>query len=912
MKLLDKLRPQPGWESADPSDRVAAVRELIDDDETQQLLVQIAHNDDDPSVRREAVDRIEDLDALVGIIKSDSDGAVREQAQGVVRGLVIEAEDAAQGESGVGALSDEHDLIAVARTARLESVSRSALTRLTDQRSLGSVARRATRGAIAQEALARLDDFDEIQSVAVKTDDKSIALLAFDRLIEGNLTRDVLEHVGKRAKQKAVQRRARAALSALDALVQPPPPSDHARVCDELDALANETDLDRGRNALDRVLARWADVDGVPDDAVAARFSAARDVAESRLATLEAAAVASRPPATADEDTESKPAVAQTAPVSETDVDLVETVVAELEQLVAADTKVVPPQRWAELDARWRELMSKAEAAPEGDGRLAELRRRRDAVDQRRKLLIDEATASQQRTEQEALQRIRQRCRTLEGLVAAENLGLAEGERQLRAARRLLDNPGPLPRKHRDEATRKLRHAHTQLLGRVRELRDFADWQRWANLGIQESLCGRMEALAERPDETFVVQFKDIMSRWRQAADVPKDRGEALWQRFKKAHDEVYPRYQQQLDKQAAEREGNLAKLTALVEEAEQLANSSDWLKTVQRVTQLQAEWKSTGAAPRKQQRQLWTRFRSACSTFFSRRKADLTDRKKQWAQNLADKEALCTTVEAFAESDDLTAAIADVKRAQAKWKTIGPVRRNRSDALWQRFRSASDAVFERARQKESAASAERAAVLEALCVEVEALSELPSDDASSKDLAEKVRALQQRWREAPEVPPSLRQGLSTRFGQALARLAAAHPDSFRGTDLDPARQRKRLEELCKRIEAVKPSTDLAEKGASPAEILASKWRDALASNLMGARVNEAAERRAAVDEVKRAKQDYRRIGKVSGEKGQRLVERFHAACDQVLKWAAPEKPNKAPRTDGSARSSEPRPDGQP
>ena len=140
---------------------------------------------------------------------SDSDGAVRADARGVVRDLVIEAEDAAQGESGVGALSDEHDLIAVARTARLEAVSRSALSRLTDQRALGSVARRATRGAIAKEALAKLDDHDEIQAVAVKTDDKTIALLAFDRLTEGHLTRDVLEHLGKLAKQKAVQRRAR-------------------------------------------------------------------------------------------------------------------------------------------------------------------------------------------------------------------------------------------------------------------------------------------------------------------------------------------------------------------------------------------------------------------------------------------------------------------------------------------------------------------------------------------------------------------------------------------------------------------------------------------------------------------------------------------------------------------------------
>ena len=910
MKLLDKLRPQPGWESADPTTRVAAVRDLVDDDGAQQVLLQIAQNDDDPSVRREAVVRIGDLDALVGIIESDSDGAVRADARGVVRDLVIEAEDAAQGESGVGALSDEHDLIAVARTARLEAVSRSALSRLTDQRALGSVARRATRGAIAKEALAKLDDHDEIQAVAVKTDDKTIALLAFDRLTEGHLTRDVLEHLGKRAKQKAVQRRARAALSALDALVKPPPPSPHAGVCDRLDALANETDLDRGRSALDHLLERWADLDGAPEVDVAQRFAAAREAAESRLAELEAVAAASRPPAPAHVDPKPAPEPPAPASLSEEQLASVETVVVELEKLVGAERKVVSAARWAELDTQWRELMSEYGLDAKPDDRLSELRRRRDAVEQRRTVLLNEAAVSHQRAEQEGLQRIQQRCRALETLAASEDLGLAEGERQLRTARRLLDDPGPVPRKHRDQTMRKLRHAHTQLLGRVHELRDFADWQRWANLGIQESLCRRMEALVESPDEArdLVQQFRDIMVGWRQAADVPKDRGEELWQRFKKAHDAVHPRYQDDLDKQAAERDENLAKLTALVEEAEKLADSSDWLRTVQRISHLQTQWKSIGAAPRKQQRQLWTRFRAACNTFFSRRKADLADRKKQWAENLTRKEALCASAEALAESDDLMAAIAEVKRMQAAWKTIGPVRRSRSDALWQRFRSASDAVFERARQKEQAASAERVAVLEALCSEVEALAEAHSDNASAEGLAGKVRELQQRWRVAPEVPSNLRRALSTRFGQGLAHLAAAHPDAFRGTELDPNRQLRRLEELCKRVEAVKPSADLTENGASPAEILASKWRDTLASNLMGARIDEAAERRTAVDEVKRAKQDYRRIGTVSGEKGQQLAQRFRTACEQVLRWAASGKPEKTPGAGGTKRRSGSRP----
>lgn len=47
MKLLEKLRPAPDWESPDPSTRAAAVRDLDDDDGTQQLFLELARDDAD-------------------------------------------------------------------------------------------------------------------------------------------------------------------------------------------------------------------------------------------------------------------------------------------------------------------------------------------------------------------------------------------------------------------------------------------------------------------------------------------------------------------------------------------------------------------------------------------------------------------------------------------------------------------------------------------------------------------------------------------------------------------------------------------------------------------------------------------------------------------------------------------------
>ena len=488
------------------------------------------------------------------------------------------------------------------------------------------------------------------------------------------------------------------------------------------------------------------------------------------------------------------------------------------------------------------------------------------------------------------LDRLRRLCGTVEAATAAEKLDLPAAERHLRAVRRALEtmqaadaSASSPPRRARTALVRRLRRAQATLLGRVRELRDFADWQRWANLGVQEDLCAEMEALADFPDDAKLpARYRSVMTRWRQAVDVPRDRGEPLRARFEAAHGRVYERCQKHLAAQAEDRERNLARRLALVEEAERLAASTDWLKTVQRITQLQARWKELGPVPRRQQQETWDRFRAACSTFFSRRKDDLAKRKQEWAQNLERKEALIGRVEALAAEADVAAAVAHVRQAQAEWKRIGAVQRKRSDAVWQKFRVACDVVFARAQSAEHEAAADKVKAREALCRELESFVPAgdPAGDAPD-GLAAAVRDLQQRWRQAPDVPQALRRKLAARFGQAVSSVVAAFPAAFHGTELDPARQLARLDELCRRVEKLVQSEIAPD--ASPAEILASRWRDALASNLMGARVDEAARRRAAVEQVKRLQAERRKLGQLPGSEGQRLARRFQQACDRVF-----------------------------
>ncbi|MEE2790164.1 MAG: DUF349 domain-containing protein, partial [Acidobacteriota bacterium] len=374
---------------------------------------------------------------------------------------------------------------------------------------------------------------------------------------------------------------------------------------------------------------------------------------------------------------------------------------------------------WKRSHAEWTKL-AQACSAVEVAGFVARVEVAQTKRDER----LASAREERRRRAQANLAKQIARCDEIERVAADENLELKDAERELRLTRSLLGNLGRLPtRDDRTGLTTRLQAAQTALNGRLRELRGLVEWKQWANIGVQAALCQRLEALATVDDDVALTkQFKAIVSEWRRASDVPRGQGEALWQRFKTAHDVVYGRVEAQLATEDVLRQECYGKKVTLCEEAERLAESTDWVKTAQRMTELQEQWKKIGSAPRTQEREVWNRFRAATGRFFKRRRDDLVERKQVWAANAKMKEGLCGKAETLSDETDISAAKAAVRQLQAEWKRVGPVRRTRSDALWRRFRAACDQVYTREQEAINAKFTEQIAARAALCERIEAL----------------------------------------------------------------------------------------------------------------------------------------------------------------------------------------------
>ncbi len=952
MGLLDKLRPQPKWKHADPLVRAAAVHELGPDD--RDALRELVLADPDTRVRGAAVARALEPSLLAEALRRDTDAEVRETAASSLVAAVLDDDSDAAAEMVAGALADtghQRELVTIARNAVAAGTRHAALGRVADEKLVAAVARKAQDRDTRLEALARLSDAELLQDVAMRSEHADVATAALDRIGDP----EALNALAQRAKTKVAARRARARVRALEeaarsqtvSTADPIPMTDEERrraaeIIDAVTALVPLGDPEAVRSALGTHMYAWAefqaDVDVEP--ALTERFEVARDRVRAALAehervleeqrrraaeiareqadrvavieaieTLEGADVAERLQAL-KEAWAQLPAMPEsyaadlTARYDRTVADVdqrfdrerqvevararLAPLVDEIEQLAGHTSFEDVRQRWRALRREWHAVSGKAQP----DAVLAERYARLEADLDARAKADQEARAAHQ---QENLEKLRQLVAHVETLVGAQTLALKDADQALRDVKGALDQLPSLPTKEdRQEMLTKLQAQRTALTARAKELREADDWQRWANLHVQEELCAQMEALKTAEDlDGAASRMRELQSRWKQVAHAPRAQGEALWRRFKAAQDEVFARCQTHFAEQAAARGDNLGRKLALCERAEALADSTDWVKTAQEIQGLQAEWKTIGPVPRGHEKAVWERFRAACDRFFTRRQEDLKQRKETWGANLARKEALSAEAESLAESTDWEAAAARIKQLQAEWKTIGPVKKNKSEAIWQRFRSACDHFFERYKHRDQLAVAGKLDEYEVLLAEARAL--LPADGAEAgeppADLVTRVQSIRARWQKLPELPRALHDDETAKLNDLLAEIVKAHPAAFAGSDLDPELVRQRMEKLLAKVESLVPSS--GEGGASPArapelspaEKLARQWREALASNTIGGRgakqENDEQRWRAAEQDVRAAQQQWLRLGPVPASIARPLTDRFNKAVRQ-------------------------------
>lgn len=343
-----------------------------------------------------------------------------------------------------------------------------------------------------------------------------------------------------------------------------------------------------------------------------------------------------------------------------------------------------------------------------------------------------------------------------------------------------------------------------------KELRDY-DFKK--NLESKQLLLDEAESLLTDDDIiTSYRRLQELHNKWRRIGPVAKEFREEIWDKFKTASAEINKRYQAHFEARKAREAENEAGKSALIAELEAIdltaiKSFAAWDEATKQVMDLQQKWRTYGYASKKMNKALFAQFRELCDKFFAAKAEYFQTTREELANNLARKTALAERAEALKDSTDWKAATDEFVALQKEWKTIGTVAKKYSDAVWKRFLAACDYFFEQKKKANSGARREENDNLKAKREVIAALAEI-TDETPREEAIERMRQLQERWKEIGHVPfrekdkvydayrqqlDAIRDQLNLRRNQARMERFQQTVSAIEGDDNKLYREREKL-----------------------------------------------------------------------------------------------------------------------
>ena len=313
------------------------------------------------------------------------------------------------------------------------------------------------------------------------------------------------------------------------------------------------------------------------------------------------------------------------------------------------------------------------------------------------------------------------------------------------------------------------------------------------NLERKTALCEAAEKLADETD--VIIAFRKLQQLhqdFRETGPVASDLREEIWTRFKEASTVINKRHQEFFEARKQKEEENLAKKTTICEtieafDLEGLKTFAEWNAISEKITALQAEWKTIGYAPQKMNTKIFERFRAACDNFFTRKNEYFQTVRDNLNQNYALKLELVEKAESLKDSTDWKATTDALVELQKKWKEIGTVPKKYSAQICERFNTACDAFFAAKKEANKDVHSEQTANMEKKRAIIDALTAIVPEEFEG-DLRSRLREAQEEWTQIGHVPfkekdklyKLLREQMDRLYGYANQNAAKRRIDRFK------------------------------------------------------------------------------------------------------------------------------------
>ena len=290
------------------------------------------------------------------------------------------------------------------------------------------------------------------------------------------------------------------------------------------------------------------------------------------------------------------------------------------------------------------------------------------------------------------------------------------------------------------------------------------------NLVRKTAIIESIHALNENSEDIHksLSEVRRLQQEWKETGPVPQEQVNELWKKYQAEVEKFYDQLRLYNEFRDYDSKKNLEAQTALCETAEKLAEEGDVVIAFRKLQELHEQWRETGPVAKEIREEIWQRFKNASTEINKKYQAFFERLKVIESENLAQKTAVCETLEAI-ELDKLTSfklwdkKTAEVIELQERWKTIGFAPKKSNNKVFERYRAACDRFFQAKSEFYKSTKDTLNANLEkkkALCEQAEALKDSTAWTATANQFIQ----LQKEWKAIGPVPRKVSDALWKRF----------------------------------------------------------------------------------------------------------------------------------------------------
>ena len=258
---------------------------------------------------------------------------------------------------------------------------------------------------------------------------------------------------------------------------------------------------------------------------------------------------------------------------------------------------------------------------------------------------------------------------------------------------------GPVAKELREQIWSRFKAASTVINKKHQQYFEEIRSKEEKNLERKTALCEKLEAIdldaikTAAQWETTTKEVIAMQQEWREIGFAPQKMNVKIFERFRTINDVFFSKKAAFFKELKSQYSSNLEKKQELVKKAQELADSTDWKKTGDKIIALQKEWKTVGVVPRKQGELLWKDFLDACNKFFeARNKANAGTRNTEHS-NLAKKREVVAKLKDLLENP-----VENVQQALQKlteeYNSIGHVPFKEKDNIYKEYHEVLDKIY--------------------------------------------------------------------------------------------------------------------------------------------------------------------------------------------------------------------------